>query len=118
METAGELTACHYPRLPNHLSNRKFWGSIQTRKFLTQVFEKLGFGCSNKSRYGQGDPPLGFDSTVCPWELFLGSNPPDKEILSKIHDHAGVVRPWSEILWLQLKSMYVARYGADDEYPM
>ena len=61
---------------------------------------------------------MGFDSTVCPWELFPSSNPPDKEILSKIHDHAGVVRPWSEILWLQLKSMYVARYGADYKCPM
>ena len=27
----GAITDSHYPRLPNKLSNTKFWGSIQTR---------------------------------------------------------------------------------------
>ena len=83
------------------LSEKDFYSNI-CRKFLTQVLEKPGFGRSNKNRYGQGEPPLGFNCEVCPWELFAGSNPPDKFSLKKIHEHAGVERTWSEILRLQL----------------
>ena len=52
-EDKGAIIDCHYPRLPNHLSITKFWGSTQTRKFLTQILEKQGFGRRNKRRYGQ-----------------------------------------------------------------
>ena len=56
-EDKGAITDCHYPRLPNHLSNTKFWGCTQTRKFLTQILEKQGFGRRNKRRYGQDLAP-------------------------------------------------------------
>ena len=85
---------------------------------LPQVFQKIGFPCTNKNIYDQGNPPLGFNCDVCPWNLFAGSNPPDKFSLKKIHEHVGFGRTWTETLRLQLASMHVACYGSEDNYPI
>ena len=42
----------------------------------------------------------------------------DKQRLQQIHEHAGVIRSWSEILRLQLVSTYVSRYGSETSCPV